>query len=282
MNFVIKKNYDDVFMRSIIVALSKFLYDVIKIRETRDGEEKWKKVKIFFGASDQQYLSDLFLDPHQQEWFQEGMTEEKYRSVIEGSYREVPYGVFTIEPGGVQPGSLSGGYSRATFVWDVENDFGVSAETFSARTNFIPETFNVNLEIKASSEIERMKIYDVIMEKLWKVNTFYFRHNGFQKLPCSVLFPENTQMDKNLNFRSNASDKLPMLKLSLKLETVRPVIDESTIMMTKNKAKVLIVNARVVLTENGYKKYPLEIVPDKVSVRVSEAVPDNFYGEEKI
>lgn len=282
MNFVIKKNYDDVFMRNIIVSLSKYLYDIIRIKEVRDGEEREKNVKIFYGASDQQYLSDLFLDPHQQEWMQDGMTEENYRSAIEGSLREIPYGVFTMESAGIQPANLSGGYSRAEFVWDVENDYGVSAETFSARTNFVPESFNVNLEIKASSEIERMKIYDVVMEKLWKTGMFYFRYNGFQKLPCTVLFPENTQMDKNLSFRSNANDKLPMMKISLKLETVRPVIDESTVMMKKNKAKVLFINTRVVITKEGHKKYPIDIVPGRASVRLSESIPGNIYGDEKV
>lgn len=280
MDFIVKKNNDDVFMRNIIVALSKFLYDVIKIVEVKDGEEILKTVKIFYGSVDQQYLSDMFLDPHQYEWLQDDLTEDDYKKIIEGQYRKVPYGVFTFESAGLQPNQMSGGYERAEFVMDVENEMGISTETFSARTNFVPEQFNVNLEIKASSEIERMKIYDVFIEKLWKANMFYFRYKGFQGLPCTVTFPENAQMEKNLSFKSNANDKLPMMKLSLKLDTVRPIIDETTIMMKKNQAKVTFINTKVVIGGNGTKKYPINIVPSRVEIKTHEQTEDFWAGEE--
>ena len=281
MDFIVKKNNDDVFMRNIIVAMSKFLYDVIKIREVKDGDEIVKTVKIFYGAADQQYLSDMFLDPHQYEWLQEGITEDDYKKVVEGQYRQVPYGVFTFESAGLQPNFVSGGYERAEFVMDVENEMGISTETFSARTNFVPEQFNVSLEIKASSEIERMKIYDVIVENLWKANMFYFRYKGFQGLPCTVTFPENAQMEKNLSFRSNANDKLPIMKLSLKLDTVRPVVDETTIMMKKNKSKILFINAKVTVGSHGTRKYPINVVPSRVEIKTGEQEED-FWKDEKI
>ena len=281
MDFIVKKNNDDVFMRNIIVALSKFLYDVIKIKEIKDGDEIVKVVKIFYGSADQQYLSDMFLDPHQYEWLQDDMTEDDYKSVVEGQSRKVPYGVFTFESAGLQPNQMSGGYERAEFVMDVENEMGISTETFSARTNFVPEQFNVGLEIKSSSEIERMKIYDTIIENLWKANMFYFRYKGFQGLPCTLTFPENTQMDKNLSFKSNSSDKLPMMKLSLKLDTVRPIIDETTIMMKKNKSKIVFIDTKVVIGENGTKKYPINMIPSRVEVRTHEQTED-FWKDEKI
>lgn len=280
MDFIVKKNNDDVFMRNIIVALSKFLYDVIKIKEIKDGEEIVKTVKIFYGASDQQYLSDMFLDPHQYEWIQDGMTEDDYKQIVEGQYRKVPYGVFTFESAGLQPNFMSGGYERAEFVMDVENEMGISTETFSARTNFVPEQFNVNLEIKASSEIERMKIYDVVVENLWKANMFSFRYKGFQGLPCTISFPDNAQMEKNLSFRSNTNDKLPIMKLSLKLDTVRPVIDETTIMMKKNKSKIVFVDAKVKISGNGTRKYPINIVPSHVEIKTGEQTDDFWEGEE--
>ena len=221
--FTIKKNYDDIFLRNIIVSFSYFMYDILEITEVRNNQEIKKKVKCFHSSTgDQQFLTDFYLDNHQ--YYKE------FTGKIEGNYKQIPSGVFTIESSGINNSQLSGGFERMEFVADVETEFGTAQETFSAMTQFYPEEFTVNLEIKASSEAERMKIYDALIEKLYKIRKFYFRYKGFNKIPCHVTFPENPNSDHNFKFRTNANDKLPMLKCSLKLTTSRPIIDETTVM----------------------------------------------------
>lgn len=236
--FGIKRNYNDVFMRNIIVAFSSFLYDILEINETRNNETKTKKVKCFYSMTgNQQMLTDMFLDSHH--YYNE------LSPSIEGNYKQIPSGVYTIDDSGVNNSQLSGGYERMEFIGDVESEFGEVRETFTAMCQFFPEEFNVSLEIKASSEIERMKIYDVIIEKFYKIKKFYFSYKGFEKLPCSVSFPENPNSDKNFKFRTNGNDNLPILKCSIKLTTNRPVIDETTIMRKIERIESVSINTTI-------------------------------------
>lgn len=233
----IRRNYDDVFMRNVLIGFTHFMHDIIKIKEVKNGQIETKTVKCYYSQTgNQQYLTDLYLDPHQ------------YSAVdfkVEGNYNEIPRGVFTINSSGVNGQNLSGGYERMEFEIEVETKDGINKEMVSAMTQFQPEEFSVELELKCTSEIERMKIYDVIIEKLYKVKKFYYRYRGFNKLPCHVTFPDNTNDNHQFKFRTNSNDSLPMLTVNIRLTAYRPIIDETTIMKRAERIQKQITRTKV-------------------------------------
>lgn len=236
--FTVKKNYDDIFIRNLLLATSYFFYDLLEITEVKNNVEIKKRVKCFHSMTgDQQYLSDFYLNNHQY--------DNEFDTKIEGNYKQIPSGVFTIIASGIQNSQLSGGYERMEFVMDVENQFGSSQETFSAMTQFMPEKYTIDLEIRSSSEAERMKIYDCLMEKIYKTKKFYFKYKGFNKIPCHVSFPDNPNMEQTFKFRTNSVDGLPLIKCNIELATQRPVIDETTIMKRSERIQKMEVQRTV-------------------------------------
>lgn len=216
------RNYDDVFMRNVLVGFTHFMHDIIRLREVRNGKVEEKVVKCYYAQSgSQQYLTDLYLNPHQ---YSNG------NSKIEGNYNEIPRGVFTITSSGINGQNLSGGYERMEFEIQTDGKNGLVKEMVSAMVQFQPEEFGVELELKCTSDVERMKIYDAIIEKLYKVKKYYYKYKGFNKLPCHVTFPDNMNDNHQFKFRTNANDNLPMLTCSIRLTAYRPIIDETTIM----------------------------------------------------
>jgi hypothetical protein len=105
----------------------------------------------------------------------------------------------------------------------------------SARTNFIPLRYDVEMKVKSGSDIERLKIFETVIKKLYKTKKFFIKYGGFPKLPCRVSFPENYNVTKNFNFNYPSDDKRPMLIFNVELLTFMPVIDESTIRNNEEK-----------------------------------------------
>lgn len=225
-----KNNFDDVFLRNVIVGFSSFIYDIIEIKEYKNNIENIRKVKCFFSSGgDQQMLYDFFSDNH--------LYYNQLSSKLEGNYKSIPSGIFIISDGGLSSSGLSGGFERMEFERESENEYGVEVQTVSAMTQLINEEFSVDLEIKCSSEIERLKVYDTILENFYKVRKFFIRYKGFNKLPITVTFPEQMSGERNIKFRTNSQEKILILKVSLKLMTSRPIVDETTVMLKQERIK---------------------------------------------
>ena len=219
-----KRNFDDVFVRNVIVGLTYFLYDTIKIKRIINDEINIITIPILpseTGAED--FLTDAYL-----------RTEHRMDQICkaEGNYNKVPGGIFKITNSGIINSEMVN-QERMKYQREVETDLTTETRHFSAMTTLIPEGFNVDIEIKASSEIEKWKIYDSIIENLYKVRKFYFRYNGFEKLPCHIGLPENFDTNKTFQFRFNDNDKRPMIIFTAELKAFRPVIDYTTESETK-------------------------------------------------
>lgn len=215
-----KKNYHNVFVRNVIVGVSSFLYDIMEIEETINDEDRMKKVPIFYSMSgSEQFLTDYFLNT------------DKYHGQlsckIEGNVNTIPSGVFTIKTGGISTQDTTSP-SRMVYDKEIETELTNEVRKYSAETEILVETFTLEFTIKASSDIEKWKIYDAIVENLYKVKKFYIRYKGFNKLPCLIGFPENYDVQKQIQFRFNDNDKRPQVVFSAELKTTRPIIDKRT------------------------------------------------------
>jgi len=215
-----KKNYDNVFFRNVIVGLSSFFYDIMEVEEVVNDKVVMKKVPIFYSMSGtEQFLTDYFLNT------------DKYHSElsckIEGNVNKIPSGVFTVKTGGVSTQDTTSS-ARMVYEREVQTEMADEVRKFSAETEVVVENFNMEFTIKASSDIEKWKIYDVLIEKFYKVKKFYIRYKGFTKLPCLFGFPENYDVQKQIQFRFNDNDKKPLIVFNAELKTFRPIPDLKT------------------------------------------------------
>lgn len=216
-----EKNFDDVFTRSIIVGLSSFMYDVIQIKETKNGETAFKKVPFFYTMTgEEQFLTDYFLNT------------DKYCSElshkIEGNVTRIPSGRFNITGAGITTDDIGSGYTRANYDKKVETEFTREIRSMSARTTFLPMKYDIEMKVKSGSDLERLKIFEAVVKKLYKIKKFNVRYEGFNKLPCLVSFPESMNIQKNFVFQYPADDKRPLLLFNVEVLGYMPVIDQTS------------------------------------------------------
>ena len=215
------KNFEDVFSRNLIVGLSSFMYDVIQIKQTVKGETTMKKVPFFYSESgNEQLLTDYFLNT------------DKYCNVlspkIEGNLVTIPSGRFSIGGVAITTDDLGSGYVRANYDEKVIGEMVDEMRSISARTNFIPLKYDIEMKVKCGSDIERLKVFDAVIKKLYKVKKFTIKYEGFRKLPCLISFPESMNMAKNFIFQYPTDDKRPLLIFNVEVLSYLPVIDETT------------------------------------------------------
>jgi len=233
----VTKNYDDIFLRSIIVAISAFMTNIITFKRYRNNTLEVVECPVMYSVTgDQRFITDLFLDSHQYPY-----SGEKPKA--DGNYNKIPSGVFTITEAGLQNQNVSGGNERLKYFIDEQNEHGITPQVpYTARGAWFPETFKMELEIRTASENERLKIYDVIIETLYKVRKTYINdYKGFKKIPLTLSFPESQEIKRNFTFTMNSQDKLPSLKLTLEVHTKRPIVDYSTAIKLDNKIKTVTV-----------------------------------------
>jgi len=229
----VKKNYENVFLRSVIVSFTSFMSDIIEFERHKKGKTEIIKCPVFYSyTGDQAFLSDMFLDSHR-------FPYSGGKQLAEGNVMPIPSGTFSVKESGVQNSSVSGGNERILYFVDEENEHGVQPQVpYSARGVWFPESFLVDLEIKASSELDRLKIYDAIIENLYKTRKTYIDdYKGFKKIPLTIAFPETQQLSRSFSFFANSQSDLPSLKLQLEIYTKRPIIDKSTAQKLDTKVK---------------------------------------------
>lgn len=240
----VKKNYEGVFLRSVIVSFTSFMSKIVEFERYRNGGSETIKCPIFYSyTGDQQFLSDMFLDSHRYPYNGE-------KQPVEGNTMPIPSGTFVIKEGGVQNSNVSGGNERLLYFVDEENEHGFQPQVpYSARGVWFPETFSVELEIKTSSEIDRLKVYDSIIENLYKTRKTYINdYKGFKKIPLTIVFPESQQISRAFSFIANSQSDLAVLKLQLEIHTKRPIIDKSTALKLDTKVKSVHLNEYLKLT----------------------------------
>lgn len=214
------KNTDDVFLRNLIVAITEFFYDSVFINSIEDGKIVRKPVKIFYSLTgEQQYLEDFF------------RKTDKYcdeLQPVEGNINYLPSGRFKMVDANISTDELEGDHVRFQYNKTIETELATEIRTMSARGRFIPIEIKFDLSIKSSSELDRLKIWQVVLRRFYKVKKTWMSFEGFPKIPILIGFPEGYTMDKLFKFKYPTDTSRPMLDFSINVITYMPDMDGNT------------------------------------------------------
>lgn len=214
------KNYDDVFLRSIIVGLVSFLYDVISIKQTVNNVEGSKKVPFFYSeGGDIQFMTDYFLNT------------DKYCNIlspkIEGNMNKIPSGRLTLTTSTVADQELTSGYIRIKHKKKVETEFTTEERDFASRGEFIPIQMIFEAKVQCGSSIERMKIWQQINIILYRVRKFWIRFGGVEKIPVMISFPSDYTIPKEVKYKYPDNEKLG-LDFNIEVMSYLPALQVQT------------------------------------------------------
>ncbi len=224
-------NNDDSFIRRLIVAMSSFLFDKIRVLQIENGISNEITVPIFYSQTgEEQFLSDFFLDTDK---YKRELGGDK----LKGYLTTVPSGIMSISGFSINTQFLTSRHTRSNFKRRIYTPYGDVEKTISARTTFVPITTTFTIEIKASSDLQRLKITEQVIHTFYRTKKFKFSYNGYDSLPCSASFPTGYDMPKDLKWQypSNDVSIRPRLKFNIETLSYMPSIDNTTERYVNNK-----------------------------------------------
>lgn len=216
------KNYENVFLRSIMVGLNYTLYNKIEVPQVQDGITIKKKIPWLYLDHNEQLFRDYYdnppnycreLDPN-----------------IDGNYEKVPGASMRFTSSGIVVDEMGGKYERAIYTKNVKTEHGTDVRLMSAKCQFIPVNINFEVKIKCTSFVERMKVWQEVVRQLYKTIRFNIRFEGFAKLPALAQFPEGMDLTKEFQWAFPAADDntRPLLSFDIEVRSYMPDIDFTT------------------------------------------------------
>lgn len=228
LNYKYKKNSDDIFMRSVYAGLTETLTNVTKyVQIENDNARKMIRVPFYLSATGQERFLYYYFS---------GKNYETCEEYVEGSYDVVPRGVLTFDGFTISSSEITSPHARAEF-FEVDTEGKVL--TYSSKIASIPLKMSFTLEVLSSTENERMKISQSLIEELYFVRKFHFYYQGLV-VPAQISFPDEGGYEGK-NFVYTYGDvENPRQKLSIDCETYLPRKQEDSKMFKGHRIKKFI------------------------------------------
>lgn len=213
MAFNEKHDFDDVWIRDILIGLLVVLNDKVTIK----SDQKDFKIPFYLNmANDERWLQD---------WFTDYKNCEGISTHTDGNTDGFPRGAITMDSVTINSSAITNNFTRGYFTR--ENDEGF-LEFFSAEMLSMPFTMSLNITVKCSHLMESYKVFQEIVKTFYSTEVFNTTHNGFL-IQSRVGFPEDYTIDSQFEFGYDEKEQ-EQIEFPLEIECYMPVVDESTIM----------------------------------------------------
>jgi len=216
------KNFEEVFLRSVMVGLNYSLYKRIGAPQVVNGVTTMKYFPWLFLSHNEQLMRDYYDNPPDY--------CEELDPKLDGNYEQVPGASMRFTGSGIVTDEMGSKYQRSIYTKNVKTEHGTDTRLMSARTLWIPVNVNFEVKIKCSSDIERLKIWQECVRRLYKTIKFHIRFEGFAKIPAIAGFPENLDLSKEFSwgFPANDDNTRPILMFDIEVRTYLPDVDQTT------------------------------------------------------
>lgn len=187
--FTNRKNYDDVYLRTVIVGFLGFLRS--KFNYTTESEENGLKkinVPIYYSLTGQKrYILDAFYD-------------DVPVMRVNSNTDQIPRAVIKLDSWNVKNQEFSN-----PNVWvDVTKELGEEIIEFATQLKAVPIKLNFTLEIILDNEIDIFKVWESYMKTIWIYKYFKF---SYHRIPIQAVFNFIGDTDNNFVRDSNFGDK---------------------------------------------------------------------------
>ena len=207
--FIDKKNYDEVYLRNVIVGFLGFLKD--KFNYTQNSEEHgMKKVNVPVGYSltgQKRYILDAFYD-------------DVPNLRVNGNTDQIPAAYIKLNSWNIKNEEFTN-----PNVWvDVTKELGDDIIEFATQLKAVPIKLNFSLEIVIDNEIDIFKVWESYMKTLWIYKYFNF---SYHRIPIQAVFNFTGDTDNQFVRDSNFGDSNELLKVEYPFEvhTFFPLFD---------------------------------------------------------
>lgn len=203
------KNYDNSVLRYVIIALLAELRNSVYIYHHLDNDtvEKIDIPFIYSITGSERFLKDEF------------MYDSIDNGKAIGDCEKVPRGIINIESIAIDSGSQMNKFTQAKFVHEVEGIL----KTFYLRCCFLPLNLSFSCDMICSSQLEMLKVTEVIMSKLYSVNVFYV-DLGMMYVQSSYSMPEDYAQERPVEFLLDGQKEYKV-NFSINVKSFLPVFE---------------------------------------------------------
>lgn len=207
--FIDKKNYDEVFLRNVIVGFLGFLKD--KFNYTQYSEEHgMKKVNVPVGYSltgQKRYILDAFYD-------------DVPNLRINCNTDSIPAAYIKLNSWNIKNEEFTN-----PNVWvDVTKELGEDIIEFATQLKAVPIKLNFSLELVIDNEIDVFKVWESYMRTIWIYKYFNF---SYHRIPIQAVFNFVGDTDNQFVRDSTFGESNEMVKVEYPFEvhTFFPLFD---------------------------------------------------------
>jgi hypothetical protein len=167
--FVEDKNYDDVFLRNVIVGYLGFLNErFFWYNKTSEGPVKVQLPFYYSLTGDNRYLNDAFLD-------------DTPGTRIEGNTDQIPRGVISLASWAVKNDEFTN-----PNVWlNLNQEIDGELQQIVTQTKAVPIKLTFELTTVCDSELDIMKGWQTYMQNKYQYRYFTF---AYKRLPLNAVF----------------------------------------------------------------------------------------------
>ena len=224
--FIKNSNYDNVYLRDLWSAVCYFFADTLFISNVVDGKSETVRVPVlpsFLGSED--FIKDFFIN---QEKICCGETTSTLLNVIPSGRVILPDG-FNIDNSVISSNGV-----RTKREEEMDEFFVSNKELVYGRNTIIGVNLTFNIEFKLNSNVERMKLWEALVNIFYKERTFYFSSVGIHKIPTSISITDSLRIEGLKQFKFSDFKGLTMT-VSFDLTTYYVVKDALDKLKDNNK-----------------------------------------------
>lgn len=169
-DFINRANYDDVYLRSIIVGFLGFLKDKFNyVTKSEENGNKKINVPVYYSfTGENRYIMDAFYDD---------VPDKRVNSNTD----QIPRATIKLNSWNVKNEEFNN-----PNVWvDTTKELGEDILEFATQVKAVPLKLNFELEIVLDNEIDIFKVWESYMRTIWIYKYFKF---SYHRIPISGVF----------------------------------------------------------------------------------------------
>jgi hypothetical protein len=225
-------NSDDSVIRHVIIGLLADLNSKIFFYRQMDNTTRVAvDIPFYYSVTgDDQFLRDAFLFSTP-----DGANCTPDGTPADGNYDRIPRGVANLTAINIESSKLvnkriRGNYSKL-------NDQG-AMQSYTAEFMMIPVTMTMDIEVLVGSQIDSLKITEMILKKLYKSNYFYVEvghlSEGTYKIASYYALPDDYTNNRPIDFTYDDKGKYK-LTFEIQVNTFIPVFEFDTELHAGNR-----------------------------------------------
>lgn len=209
-------NFDDVFVRNIIVGVLDFLNRKVQYRQTSDSGTNLLSVPYFFEmGSDERFFQDFYIN------YGHDCDGPVY---AEGNYEPVPRGILSLSSISINSAALTNKFVRGTYNKTVKTDSGgTEIKAYSAFLSVVPISMTFGIKVICNTTLESMKIIQETISTFYRAGKFQVDFNGF-RVESQIGFSNEYGVDKPVEI-SYPEPRRIEINYTIEVESYLPIPD---------------------------------------------------------